>query len=450
MAQLPNSLEGRDIASVMHPNVNLRRYQRDGGRVIVGGKGIYVRDSNGVELIDSMSGLWSVGLGYGEDRLADAAYAQLKKLAYFQTSAYKTNEPCIHLAEKLLAIAPVEMSKVHFTNSGSEANDLVAKMVWYRSNALGKPEKKKIVGRMFGYHGVTIASGSITGVPNNHKGFDLPLGMMKHTSCPSYVHFGQPGETEAAFTKRMLDDLETLIETEGPETIAAFWGEPLMGAGGVLVPPEGYWERVQEILRRHNILLVIDEIISGFGRTGNLFACQTYGIEPDVLVLSKQLTSSYLPLSAILMNERFFEPVADHSDEIGSFAHGYTTTGHPAATAVALESIRIIEERDLVQNVRDRSPLFFKRLQGMADHPLGLSCRGIGLIGACEVKPLDGKPAGAAALAVVTAAEEEGVICRAIREAVCFCPPMIISDTEIDLLFDRVLTAMDRLVGRPN
>ncbi len=219
---------------------------------------------------------------------------------------YKTHGPSVDLAELLIKIAPVPMSKVHFTSSGSEANDLTCKMVWYRSNSLGKPEKKKIIGRLKGYHGVTIAAGSITGLPANHKSFDLPLDRMIHTSCHSYVHFAEEEESEADFTPRMLKDLEDLIEREGADTIAAFWGEPVMGAGGVLVPPAGYWEGVQKILKKNDILLVADEVICGFGRTGTMFACERFGIEPDVMVLSKQISSSYMPLSAILMNDNFY------------------------------------------------------------------------------------------------------------------------------------------------
>ena len=269
----------------------------------------------------------------------------------------------------LIKIAPVPMSKVHFTSSGSEANDLAAKMVWYRSNALGKRDKKKIIGRLKGYHGVTIAAASITGLPRNHESFDLPLDRMIHTSCPSYVHFAKAGESETEFTARMLHDLESLILKEGPETIAAFWGEPVMGAGGVLMPPAGYWEGVQAILNKYDILLVADEVICGFGRTGKMFACETFNIRPDVLVVSKQITSSYMPLSAILMNDRFYQPIADESDRIGSFGHGYTASGHPVATAVGLENLKIIQERDLVGHVADLQDTFLVGTGGACQTP---------------------------------------------------------------------------------
>ena len=439
----PNSIEGRDIAYQMHPVVNLRKYEKTGGLVIESGEGIYVFDNTGKRYIEGLAGLWSVALGFGEKRLAEVAKAQMEKLPYYHSFNYKVNGPSVDLAELLIKIAPVPMSKVHFTSSGSEANDLVAKMVWYRSNALGNTEKKKIIGRIKGYHGVTIAAGSITGLPANHKSFDLPLDRMFHTSCPSYVHFAEPGESEDAFTSRMLKDLEDLIQREGAETIAAFWGEPVIGAGGVLVPPKGYWQGVQAILKKHDILLVADEVICGFGRTGKMFACETYDITPDVLVTSKQLSSSYMPLSAILMNDNFYQPIADESDRIGVFAHGFTASGHPVATAVGLENLKIIMERDLVGNAAALEKPFLDGLARLAEHPLAHSSRGVGLLGALELNPRDGEPSGAAALAVAAAMQEEGVIIRAIGEAVCFCPPLIITAEQIEEMFAATKRALD-------
>jgi 4-aminobutyrate---pyruvate transaminase len=241
----------------------------------------------------------------------------------------------------------------------------------------------------------------------------------------------------------MLKDLEDLILKEGPETIAAFWGEPVMGAGGVLVPPTGYWDGVQKILKKYDILLVADEVICGFGRTGKMFACETYGIEPDVLVLSKQISSSYMPLSAILMNDAFYQPIADESDRIGSFGHGFTASGHPVATAVGLENIKIILERNLVGNAAAQEEKFLARLAELAEHPVAHSSRGVGLIGALEINPwADGKP-GDAAAAVAAAMQDEGVIARAIGEAICFCPPLIITAEQIDDMFDAVKRALD-------
>jgi 4-aminobutyrate--pyruvate transaminase len=443
MTFMPNSVEARDIAYQLHPLVDLRNYGKTGALVIERGQGVYVWDNSGKRYIEGLAGLWSVAVGFGETRLSDVAKAQMDKLPYYHIFAHKTHGPSVDLAEKLISMAPVPMSKVHFTSSGSEANDLVAKLCWYRSNALGKPEKKKIIGRVKGYHGVTIAAGSITGLPRNHQSFDLPLERMKHVSCPDYANTSLPGESEAAFSRRMAEELEALILAEGPDTVAAFFGEPVMASGGVYVPPENYWQEMQAVCRRYDVLVVADEVICGFGRTGNMFGCQTFGIEPDVMVLSKQISSSYMPLSAILMNERFYEPIAEESERVGTFGHGYTASGHPVATAVGLENIKIIEERDLVGNVRALSPRFLGRLAELASHPKAKAWRGVGLIGALELKAWE-KP-GAAGAAIQAAAMEHGVIARAIGESLCFCPPMVITAEEIDAMFDAVARALDEI-----
>ncbi|SDX79826.1 4-aminobutyrate---pyruvate transaminase [Albimonas donghaensis] len=441
----PNSPEARDIAYQMHPMVDQRRYEKTGGLVIERGEGVYVFDSSGKRYIEGLAGLWSVALGFGEKRLADVAYEQMQKLPYYHTFAYRTHGPAIDLAEKLVQISPEHLTRAHFTSSGSEANDLVVKMIWYRSNALGKPEKKKIIGRIKGYHGVTIAAGSVTGLPNNHRSFDLPLDRMIHTLTPDYWREAQEGESELDFSKRMAAALEEMILAEGPDTIAAMFGEPVMGAGGVIVPPEGYWAEIQAVLKKYDILLVADEVICGFGRTGKMFACETYDIRPDVMVLSKQISSSYMPLSAILISDDFYEPIADESHKIGVFGHGYTASGHPVATAVGLENVKIIEEKDLVGNAARLAPLFLSRLADLAKHPLAAASRGVGLLGALEIKPWE--TPNAAAAAVAEAMMEEGVICRNIGEALCFCPPLIITEEQVNAMFDGVATALDKVAA---
>lgn len=445
MSVTPNSIEARDIAYHFPSLVDLHRHEEAGSMVIDHGEGIYVFDNNGKRYIEGLAGLWSVAVGFGERRLAEAAFRQMQKLPYYHNFNYHTHAPVVDLAEKLISLAPVPMKKVHFTSSGSEANDLIAKMVWFRSNALGKPEKKKIISRVNAYHGVTIGSGSLTGISHNHECFDLPLPQMRHTSTPDYPRLHREGESELEFSRRMAADLEAMILAEGPETVAAFIGEPVMGAGGVIVPPSGYWDEIQKVLRKYDILLIADEVICGFGRTGNWFGCTTYGIEPDVMTVSKQLSSSYLPISAIMVNEKFYAPIADASHRLGAFFHGYTASGHPVATAVALENLKIIEERDLVGNAARLSPLFLGRLKGLAEHKLASFARGVGLIGALELKPWD-KP-GRAAKAAADALVEEGVICRNIGEALCFCPPLIISADQINEMFDAVGRALDRIGG---
>ncbi|TNM60945.1 aspartate aminotransferase family protein [Aliirhizobium smilacinae] len=434
----PNSLEARDKAYHLHSYTNARALERDGALVIERGEGIYVYDNAGKQYIEGMAGLWSVGVGFGENRLVEAAAKQMAKLPYYHTFTARTHSPSVELAEKLIQMAPVPMSKAYFTNSGSEANDTAMKIVWYRSNALGKPDKKKIISRTKGYHGVTIASASLTGLPNNHRSFDLPLARVLHTSCPHYRVFKTEGETEAQFVERCAQDLEDLILKEGPDTVAAFIGEPVMGAGGVIVPPAGYWEAIQKVLKKYDVLFIADEVICGFGRTGNMFGTTTFDLQPDMITLSKQISSSYQPISALLINENVYQPLADESAKIGTFGHGVTAAGHPVAAAVALENIAIIEERDLVGNVKALSPKFLARLKTIGENPLVIETRGVGLIGAFELAPREGFTAGQLGAKLVPLLMEEGVISRAIGDSMAFCPPMIITDEQVDTMFDKV------------
>ena len=437
----PNSPEARDIRYHLHGYTNARKHQESGPLIIEKGDGIYVEDVAGNRYIEAMAGLWSVAVGFSEKRLVDAATRQMSKLPYYHDFGSKSHSPLVDLAEKLVQMAPVPMSKAYFTNSGSEANDTAMKMIWYRSNALGQPVRKKIISRKRGYHGVTIASASLTGLPNNHLSFDLPIANVLHTSAPHYWRDAEPGESEEQFSSRLADDLETLILAEGPETIAAFFGEPIMGAGGVIVPPAGYWEKVQAVLSKYDILLVADEVICGFGRTGEMFGSQTFGIKPDIMVLSKQISSSYLPISALLINEKMFEPIADESDRIGTFGHGFTGGGHPVAAAVALENLKLIEERDLVGNARTVGAHMQARLRKLTSHPLVGEVRGVGLIAAVELvadqtsKAPWGKP-GALGGLVNGFLQQNGVISRNMSDAIAFCPPLIITETQVDTLID--------------
>jgi 4-aminobutyrate---pyruvate transaminase len=343
----PNSLAARDIAYYFHPATNARRHEQVGPMMIERGEGIYVFDDQGKQYIEGLAGLWSVAVGFGEPRLVKAAAEQMAKLPYYHSFSHKSHPSVTKLADRLVHMAP-GMAKAHFTSSGSEANDLVMKMIWYYNNALGRPQKKKIISRQKAYHGVSIASGSLSGLPNFHRDFDLPLPIVKHVSCPNHWRFGLAGESEEEFATRLADELDEKIRAEGADTVAAFFGEPVMGAGGVMPPPHTYWEKVQAVCRRHDVLIVADEVITGFGRTGNMFGCQTYGISPDFMVVSKALTSSYFPLTAILFTDPIYQTLADNSNKIGVFGHGFTASGHPVGTAIALENLDIIEERDLV------------------------------------------------------------------------------------------------------
>jgi len=449
MIDRPNSLAARDIAYYFHPATNARRHEQVGPMIIERGEGVRVFDDQGKEYIEGLAGLWSVAVGFGEQRLVKVAAEQMAKLPFQHSFSHKSHPAAVKLAERLVTLAP-GMAKAHFTSSGSEANDLVVKMIWYYNNALGRPQKKKILSRQKAYHGVTIASASLTGMPNFHRDFDLPLPFVRHLTCPNLWRFGLPGESEEEFATRLADELDKTIIAEGPDTVAAFIGEPVMGAGGVMPPPRTYWEKMQAVCRKHDVLVVADEVITGFGRTGNMFASQTYNIEPDFMVVSKAITSSYFPLSAILFTDKIYQTLADNSAKIGVFAHGFTASGHPVGTAVALENLDIIEEKDLVGAARRNSPQFLKRLKAFEEHPLVGEARGVGLVGALEfvsakatTAPFD--PPGSCGAKIAELCHEEGLIIRAIGDVIAFCPPLIISPADIDEMFDRFGRAMKRL-----
>ncbi|QFT81945.1 Taurine--pyruvate aminotransferase [Roseovarius sp. THAF27] len=446
---LPNSAEARDVAYHFHAYTNARAHEKNGPVIMETGKGVRVFDNNGKSYIEAMAGLWSAAVGFDEERLADAAYQQMRKLPFYHNFSHKSHGPVVDLAEKLISMAPVPMSKAFFTNSGSEANDTIIKLVWYRSNALGKPEKKKIISRLRGYHGVTALSASLTGLPNNHRSFDLPFDGIKHTTCPHYWKDGQEGETEEEFATRCAEDLDAMIQAEGPDTVAAFIAEPIMGAGGVVVPPATYWEKIQAVLAKYDILLIADEVICGFGRTGKMFGCETYGIKPDIMTMSKQITSSYIPFSSFMINERVYEPVADESNKIGVLGHGYTGGGHPVGAAVALENIKIIEERNLVQNAAETGAYMQEQLGALLGHPLVGEVRGKALIAAVEVVPPKGREAdfkpGALGGRLNALMAENGVISRNMIDALAFCPPLIITREEVDEVVSTLGRSLNQL-----
>ena len=448
MTMLPNSPQARDIAYSLHPYTNLGQHQKTGSLVIREGKGIYVYDEVGKPYIEGLAGLWCTALGFGEQRLVDKAAETMKTLSYYHQFGAKAHEPGIDLAERLIELAPVPMSKAFFTNSGSEANDTVVKIVWYYNNAIGRPEKKKIIARTKGYHGVTVAAASLTGLPHVHKHFDLPIKNILHTSCPHYYRFAEDGESEEAFSTRMADDLEKLILDEGPETVAAFIAEPIMGAGGVLLPPKTYFEKIQAVLKKYDVLFIADEVICGFMRTGNYWGCQTFGMKPDIMSMAKALSSAYLPIAAVMISDEIFQGLVKGSDDVGMWGHGYTYTGHPVAAAVAHEALKIYDERDILGHVRHVAPTLQDGMRRFADHPLVGEVRGVGLIGGIELvknkqtkeafAPSDGVGAFCAARS-----QEHGLITRAMGDSLGFCPPLVISAEEIEDMLARFGTALD-------
>jgi 4-aminobutyrate--pyruvate transaminase len=366
----PNSPESRDVAYLVHPNTNLRAHEEHGPMIIERGEGVYVWDNGGKQYIEGMAGLWSTSLGFQHKRLVAAATKQMETLPYYHLFGGKSHLPSIDLGEKLMGLAPDSVSKVFFNNSGSEANDTAIKIIWYYNNARGRHLKKKIIGRVNGYHGITLAASSLTGRPVNHAGFDVPLQNFIHTNNPHFYKFGEEGETEEDFATRMAEDLDKMIIDEGPETVAAFFAEPIMGAGGVVTPPKTYFEKIQAVLKKHDVLFVADEVICGFMRTGNFWACETFDIKPDILVCAKALSSSYLPISGTIISDDIYQVIADASAKLGVFGHGYTYSGHPVAAAVALETLKIYEEENILGHVQSVMGHYQERLRSFADHPL--------------------------------------------------------------------------------
>ncbi|WP_299440309.1 aspartate aminotransferase family protein [uncultured Rhodospira sp.] len=447
--QRPNSAAARDVRSQLHPYTNPVAHEANGPLIVERGEGVRVFDEDGKDYIEALAGLWCTSLGFSaEERIARVAYDQLRTLGFYHPFGGKAHTPGIELAEALLAMAPVPMSKVLFCNSGSEANDTAIKLIRFYNNALGRPEKKKLISRTKAYHGVTLASASLTGLPFNHRDFDLPMAGVLHTTCPHHYHFGTDGESPEDFATRCAEELEALIQAEGPETIAAFFAEPVMGAGGVIVPPPTYFEKIQAVLKRHDILFVADEVICGFGRTGNPWGCQTFGLEPDMLVCAKQLSSGYLPIAALMLNERVYQAIRDNAGRIGMFGHGYTYGGHPVSCAVSLEVLAIYKERDVFAQAAAVGPRLQQRLRGLADHPLVGETRGVGLIGGVELsrdkaarQPFD--PGQGVGLAMGRHLHGRGVITRVIGDTVAFSPPLVITEEEIDAMVDRVALALD-------
>ncbi|MFH1243021.1 MAG: aspartate aminotransferase family protein [Pseudomonadota bacterium] len=442
-----DSLADRDIETLVHPYTNLALHQEKGPLIVVRGEGIHVWDKDGKEYIEGLAGLWCAALGFNEKALVEAAREQLNMLPNYHLFGNKSHVPAIQLAERLKAMAPMPVSKVFFVNSGSEANDSQIKLIWYYNNAIGRPEKKKIISRIRAYHGVTIATSSLTGLPFAHQDFDLPIQRILHTDCPHHYRFAEPGETEEEFASRLAHNLEELIIREGPDTIAAFIAEPVMGAGGVIVPPTTYFEKVQAVLKKYDIIFIDDEVICGFGRTGNPFGCQTFGFTPDTMTVAKGLSSGYLPVGAVLIPDRIFEAMLEESRKLGIFAHGFTYSGHPACTAVALKNLELMEERRIFEHVREVMPRFQERLSALADHPLVGEARGVGLLGACELVADKGskrsfQPRQGVGPYCAARAQHHGLILRSLGDNIAFCPPLIIRENEIDELFDRFLKAL--------
>ncbi len=444
------NLAVRDIETLVHPYTNLDQFRRSGPLVLERGKGVFVYDSEGKAYIEGMAGLWCTALGYGNEELVEAAAAQMRKLSFGHLFNGRSHDPAIELAERLKELAPVPVSKVFFCNSGSEANDSQIKLVWYMNNALGRSRKKKIISRHKAYHGVTVASASLTGLPNNQIDFDLPIAGILHIACPHHYRFAQEGESEDEFSTRLARELDELILREGADTVAAFIAEPVMGAGGVIVPPENYFEKIAAVCRRHDVLMIADEVICGFGRLGTYFGSSAVGFAPDTISVAKALSSAYLPIAAVLVPDVMYDAMLTESRKIGTFGHGFTYSGHPVSAAVALKALEIYARDRIVEQVSAKAAVFQTRLRALTDHPLVGEARGLGLIGGIELvadkrtrRAFDPKVGVAAHC--VGEAEREGLIVRFLAgDTISLCPPLIISAAEIGEMFDRLARALDR------
>ena len=449
MNVLPNSSAARDIENQIHPNTHLRLHREIGPTIVSRGEGIRIYDDEGNDYIETVAGLWCASLGFSaSERIARVAYDQLRKLGYYHAYRHRATEPGIELAETLMRLAPVPMSKALFFSSGSEANDTAVKLIWYYHHAIGKPEKQKIIGRMGGYHGSTIGSISVSGKPDMHADFNLPLPQFRHAEMPHHYRYGEPGESQEDFATRMADNLEKLILAEGPETVGGFFAEPVMGGGGGIIPPATYFEKVQAVLEKYDILFVADEVICGFGRTGNWWGSQTFDLKPDMITCAKALSAAFQPISGLMVNDKVYQAMLDESDKLGSFAHGSTYTGHPVAAAVAREVIRIYEETDIVAHARQVGGHLLARLKQLEAHPLVGDVNGVGLLTGVElVRDKTTHALFDASVGVGKRMDKHGhangLVLRVIGDRIVFAPPLIITEDEIDETVDRFERTLD-------
>ena len=435
------------MTRILYPTTNLAAIEQ---LTLTRGEGVYVYDDAGKQYLEGMAGLWCTALGYGNEELVEAAAAQMRSLPYTHLFGGKTHPVAIELAERIAAMVPVKDARVFFGNSGSDANDTHWKLLRYYHTVTGRPQKRKIIARQRGYHGVTVAAAAMTGLVPQHQHFDLPLdalGILR-VDATHYYRQGLPGETEEEFASRLVAQIEELILREGPDTVAAMIAEPVTGAGGVVLPPRGYWEKLQPLLKRYDVALIDDEVITGFGRTGDDFGATTYAIEPDMMTLAKAVTSAYLPLSAAVIRGDMHEAMIEPASKVGIFGHGYTYSGHPVPAALALKTLEIYQRDRIFERAARTGEYLQQRLRTLADHPLVGEVRGVGLIAAVELvadkttrRAFEGGKVGAHAQ---MRAQENGLIVRAVAgSSIAVCPPLIITEAQVDELVSKLTHAID-------
>lgn len=432
----------------LHPFTDSKALHALGTRVITRGEGVYIWDQDGRRLMDGMSGLWCVNIGYGRGELADAASAQLRQLPYYNSFFNCSTPPAIELSAALAAIAPEGVTHTFFNTSGSEANETAVKAARYYWSLRGRPAKKLILAREYAYHGVTMATASLSGLTDMHPQAGLPLAGLVERVSGAYWYKDGAEETPEAYTACLIRNLEDRIALVGAENIAAFIGEPVYGAGGVMTPPPDYWPAVRRVLDAHEILLIADEVVCGYGRTGSWFGSQTYDMRPDILSTAKGLTSGYAPMSATLIHKDIAELLIA---EGGEWVHGSTYSGHPLSAAIALRNLRILTEEGLVERVRDDiGPYFQRRLGELAAHPLVGEVRGVGMLGALELvadKPSRRlhDPDIKISVRVREAALQRGLIVRAARNCMMMAPPLVMTEAEVDDFIFMLGAALDEV-----
>jgi L-2,4-diaminobutyrate transaminase len=452
-ARTDNELDAWDRDHFFHPSTHMGQHARGEtpNRIIAGGEGVYIVDRDGKRSLDAFAGLYCVNVGYGRTSITDAIAEQAAKLPYYHAYVGHGSEPSIRLAKMVVERAPKGMSRVFFGLSGSDANETNLKLVWYYNNVLKRPEKKKIISRWRGYHGSGVMTGSLTGLAAFHNLFDLPKAPVLHTEAPYYYRREDRSLSEEQFSQHCADKLEELIQAEGPETIAAFIGEPVLGTGGIVPPPAGYWAKIQAVLRKHDILLIADEVVTGFGRLGSMFGSDHYGIEPDLITIAKGLTSAYAPLSGAIVSEKLWRVLEQGSDEYGPIGHGWTYSSHPLCAAAGVANLELVDDLDLVRNAGEVGAYFNAALKdAVGGHAHVGEVRGEGLLAAVEfVRDRDDRVFFDASQKVgpriAAALLEQGVIARAMPQGdiLGFAPPLCLTRQEADLVVDATRRAVE-------
>jgi len=459
MTKLANmsDLERMDRDNFFHPSTHLGQFARGEAptRVMASGEGVYITDIEGKTSLDGFAGLYCVNVGYGRTEIAEAIGEQAKKLAYYHAYVGHGTEVSINLAQMIIERAPANMSKVYFGLSGSDANETNIKLIWYANNIMGRPEKKKIISRWRGYHGSGVMTGSLTGLGLFHNAFDLPRSPILHTDAPYYFRRDDLGQSEEDFSRQCAANLEAMIIAEGPDTVAAFIGEPVLGTGGIVPPPAGYWPAIQAVLKKYDILLVVDEVVTAFGRLGSMFGSEHYGLEPDLITIAKGLTSAYAPLSGVIVGEKLWKVLEQGTDKMGPIGHGWTYSAHPICAAAGVANLQLIDSLGLVANAKQTGAYFNDKLASVfADHEIVGEVRGEGLMAALEfVKDRNTRtffdPALKVAPRIAAACLERGLIVRAMPEGdiLGFAPPLCLTPDEADKIVAITKQAVDAVAG---